>query len=191
MSPELENYEAVSVYNLDEEDKQKLLRSHAECSFNWSTRDGWPMGVIMSYLWQDGRVWLTAGAHRHRISAVRRDPRVSVVITSTGTKLGPGRSITIKGRCVIHEDQETKDWFYPACAAVNIPTAGKLQDAFAQMMDTERRLVIEVVPEKWITLDSDKMGKDTRGELTDEERGPPLEADAKRMPEELKRRGLD
>ena len=47
----------------------RLLRAHAECTFNWATRDGWPMGVIMSFLWQDGRFWLTAGAHRHHSAA--------------------------------------------------------------------------------------------------------------------------
>ena len=30
-------------------------------------------------------------------------------------------------------------------------------DLFAKMMDTERRLVIEVKPEKWITFDAAKM----------------------------------
>ena len=39
-------------------------------------------------------------------------------------------------------------------------------------------------------LDSEKMARDTAGELTDEERGPLLEADAERMPAELERRGL-
>ncbi len=39
-------------------------------------------------------------------------------------------------------------------------------------------------------LDSDKMAKDTAGELTDDERGPALEADAERMPRELEKRGL-
>jgi hypothetical protein len=60
-------------------------------------------------------------------------------------------------RAIIHDDPETNNWFYPACAAVNIPTPGKLQDAFAQMMNTEKRLVIEVVPEQWITFDAGKM----------------------------------
>ena len=116
MTEAVDDYEQVSIYPLDDDDREALLKTHAECSFVWSTRDGHPLGVIMSYLWHDGRFWLTAGAHRHRISAVRRDPRVSVVITSTGTKIGGGKSITAKGRCVVHEDPETKEWFYPAFA---------------------------------------------------------------------------
>ena len=48
---------------------------------------------------------------------MRRDPRVSVVVTSSGTAAGPGKAITIKGRCRIHEENEVKEWFYPAFAA--------------------------------------------------------------------------
>ena len=116
MSEDLQNYELVSVYRLNPDDQERLLRTQRECVFNWCTRDEWPMGVIMSMLWHEGRVWLTAGAHRHRISAVRRNPKVSVVVTSTGTDMGPGKTITIKGHCIIHEDRETKDWFYPKFA---------------------------------------------------------------------------
>ncbi len=190
MPPDLENYEAVSIYTLDDEDREKLLRGNAECSFNWSTRDGWPLGVIMSYIWHDGRVWLTAGAHRHRISAVRRDPRVSIVITSTGTKLGPGRSITIKGRCVIHEDQETKDWFYPAFS-LRLQRDEKAAKEFAEFLDSPMRVVLEVIPEKWITYDGVKMALDTAGKLPEERKGPLLESDTLRFEQERKRRGLD
>jgi len=76
---------------------------------------------------------------RKRIAAIRRDPRVSVVVSSHGTDLGPAKGITAKGRAIIHDDPEIQQWFYRACAAVNIPTPGKLQDLFAQMMDTEKR----------------------------------------------------
>jgi general stress protein 26 len=190
MTEQLADYEAVSIYNLDEEDKEKLLRSHAECTFNWSTKEGWPMGVIMSFLWQDGRVWLTAGAHRHRISAVRRDPRVSIVVTSTGTKLGGGKSITIKGRCVVHEDRETKDWFYPAFAMHLHRRDEKAAKDFEKFLDSPIRVVLEVIPEKWITYDGVKMALDTAGKLPEERKGPRLESDTKRFEQERRRRGL-
>ena len=95
MAKAVDDYEMVSVYNLEDEDREALLSSHAECTFNWSTREGWPMGVIMSFLWKDGRFWLTAGAHRHRISAVRRDPRVSIVVTSTDGTARVGDALRI------------------------------------------------------------------------------------------------
>ena len=119
----LANYEMVSIYRLDPDVQEQLLSISRECVFNWCTRDQWPMGVIMSCLWHDGRLWLTAGAHRHRISAVRRNPQVSVVVTSTGSALGGAKTVTIKGLCKVHEDRETKDWFYAAFSkAVHICT---------------------------------------------------------------------
>jgi len=185
----IHDYEQVSVYALDDAQREELLRTHAECTFNWSTRDGWPMGVIMSYLWSDGRFWLTAGAHRHRIEAVRRDPRVSIVVTSTGTKLAAGKSITAKSRCSVHEDAETKAWFYPAFARHLYPDE-KQARAFAENLDSPLRIVLEVVPEKWITYDGVKMFLDAAGKLPAGQRSAPKSSDVARLARELKRRGL-
>jgi general stress protein 26 len=170
--------------------QEKLLSMHNECVFNWGTRDGWPMGVIMSYLWRDGRVWLTAGVHRHRISAIRRDPRCSVVFSSSGTRLGPGRSITIKGRAIVHEDRETKDWFYPAFAAHLNPDDPKAAARFQTHLDSPIRAVIEVVPEKFITYDGVKMFLDEAGKLPEGAKSAPRSSDAERLPRELAKRGL-
>ncbi len=189
MPKAVEDYEKVSIYHLNEEGREALLTEHAECSFAWSTRDGWPVSVIMSYLWQDGRFWLTAGAHRHRIEAVRRDPRVCITITSTGTSLGPGKSITAKGRCVVREDRETKDWFYPAFAA-HLHEDPKMAKWFEGFLDSPLRVVLEVNVEKWITYDGAKMARDSIGKLPEEEKGAPKSSDEVRLKRELERRGL-
>ena len=152
-----ENYEKVSIYPVDPDVRERLLATQIECVFNWSTRDGWPMGVIMSCMWRDGRMWLTSGAQRHRIAAIRRDARCSVVVTSTGTDVGPGKTVTIKGRCVVHEDDETKAWFYPALAEKVVATPGPAQDAFRKHLDSPLRVVLEVAPQKWLTCDAAKM----------------------------------
>ncbi len=67
MTDSPQNYEKVSIYPLDDDVREQLLSTQIECVFNWSTREGWPMGVIMSCLWKNGRMWLTAGANRHDI----------------------------------------------------------------------------------------------------------------------------
>ena len=157
MADTITDYDDVTQYGLDDDLREEILRKQIECTFIWGPKSGWAVGVLMAYLWKDGSFWVSATSQRKRIAAIERDPRVSVVVSSHGTDLGPAKGITAKGRAVIHDDQATKDWFYPACAAINIPTPGKLQDAFAHMLDTERRLVIEVVPEKWITFDATKM----------------------------------
>ncbi len=187
MAEDIDNYELVSVYRLNPEDQEALLLEQRECVFNWCTKDSWPMGVIMSYIWRDGRVWLTAGAHRHRISAVRRNPQVSVVVTSTGTSMGPGKTVTIKGKCVIHEDRETKDWFYPDFARALRPEPAEAQN-FQEFLDSPLRIVLEVVPEKWITYDGAKMRAHSLGELDPAELAEPLESDTVRLKRELERR---
>ena len=110
----------------------------------------------------------------------------------------PGGAITFKGRAIIHDDEETKRWFYPALARGPYTVMGgeltpeqeAQAKAFEERLDSPLRVIIEIVPEKWIMLDSDKMAKDTAGELTEEERGPMLESDAKRMLEEIEKRGM-
>lgn len=184
------DYEKVSIYHLDPPVQEELLSTQRECVFNWSTRDGWPMGVIMSCLWRDGRMWLTAGANRHRIAALRRRPQCSVVVTSTGTHLGPGKTVTIKGRAAIREDPETKAWFYPAFASHLYPEAGRAE-AFCRMLDSPMRVVVEVEPVKFITYDGVKMFEHAAGRLSPEALREPLESDTVRFERELTRRGLD
>ncbi|MGI9053657.1 MAG: pyridoxamine 5'-phosphate oxidase family protein [Ilumatobacteraceae bacterium] len=156
-----ENYEDVTVYGLDDDVEEQLLLAHNECTFIWSNKEGWPVGVIMSYVWRRHRFWLTASNHRARISAVRRDPRVSIVVTSTGSPLPRNKTVTYKGLCTLHDDQETKDWFYPELSmALNSNDPGRAA-AFQSFLDSPRRVIIEVEPTQRIGYDGAKMGKAT------------------------------
>ena len=154
-------YEDLSQFTLDASERDQLMRRQGECTFCWSTQDGSPVGVIMAHVWRDERVWLTATSQRARIRAIRRDPRCSVVVTSTGTSLPPARTVTIRGRCVVHEDDETKSWFYPALAKIVVPEPGAARDAFCKNLDSPLRVVLEVIPEKWITCDAARMMADS------------------------------
>ena len=156
-----ENYEDVRSYNLDEDVLEQLLDEQTELNFMWGTKDHWPVGVFMSFVWQDGRFWLTMTTQRARMRAIQRDPRVSVAVSSVGTSLGRQRSATAKGVVHIHDDEETKAWFYPALAKRVMPNIAAVQRAFVALLDSERRVVLEVVPEKWITFDVNKMRADT------------------------------
>ena len=189
MAEQVDNFELVSVYQLNPEDQAKLLSVARECVFNWCTRDNWPMGVIMSCLWSQDRLWLTAGAHRHRISAVKRNPQVSAVITSTGTEMGPAKAITIKGRCIVHEDQATKARFYREFSQ-HLYGKGPAAEGFEKLLDSPLRVVLEVVPEKYITYDGIKMMAHSAGTLDPSQLTPPSNSDTVRLERELERRGL-
>jgi len=85
----MRDYEEVSDLTLSDADQQKLLREQNECVFIWRRSDVWPVGVVMSYVWRERKLWLTASSQRPRVSAVRRDGRVSVAISSAGTRMPP------------------------------------------------------------------------------------------------------
>ena len=106
----------------------------------------------MSYLRREGRFWLTASGQRKRIAAVRRDPRVTVVVTSKGTSLSGSRSLTYKGRCRVLDDAASKAWSYPALASVLRPDPGEAA-RFADFLGSPRRVILEVTPDQRIGYD--------------------------------------
>jgi hypothetical protein len=52
----------------------------------------------------DGKIWMTATRERVRIKAIARDGRSAVVMSSKGTHMGGGKTVTYKGHTVIHDD---------------------------------------------------------------------------------------
>ena len=155
----MQGYEDVTLYKLTDEREQELLQKQIECNFIWTNKEGHGMGVIMNYVAKDGSIWLTATKQRPRIKALQRDPRASVVISSMGTDMGPGKQITYKGKVVLHEDQATKDWFYPAMADIISPYPAPTPEAAMQHLDTPLRVIIELIPEMALKFDGDAISK--------------------------------
>lgn len=158
------NYEDVTVYGLDREREDQLIDEQLECTFGWVTKDGSPMAAIMSYFrTEDGVFWMTASGQRKRIPAIRRDARVVVTVTSPGTSMGPGKTVTYKGIATVHDDEETKQWFYPRLAERLYGRRKPERVAeFAKMLDSPRRVVISIAPTVRVGYDGDKMGEATR-----------------------------
>jgi general stress protein 26 len=156
-----ENYEDVTQYDLDPDVEEQLLLAHNECTFVWANKQGWPVGVIMSYIWRNGRFWLTASSQRARIAAVRRDPRVCIVVTSTGSPMPRNKAITWKGTCTVHDSREIKDWFYPEFSKALYGDDEVKRAAFVEFLDSPRRVILEVEPTQRIGYDGAKMGKAT------------------------------
>jgi general stress protein 26 len=155
----MQGYEDVTLYKLTPEREQELLDKQVECNFIWVNKEGHGLGVIMNYVSRNGSIWLTATKQRPRIKALQRDPRASVVISSMGTDMGGGKQITYKGRVVLHEDQATKDWFYPAMAEIISPYPAPTPEAAIEHLDTPLRVIIELIPEKKIAFDGDAIAK--------------------------------
>jgi hypothetical protein len=127
--------------------------------------------VTTAYVPAKGKIWMTATRERVRIKAIARDGRSSIVITSKGTPMGGGKTVTYKGHTVIHDDQETKHWMYRLLAdgmhasqkedEGNEFTAGLDPEMFIRFLDTPERVVLEFTPEMSIPFDGDKMAAGT------------------------------
>jgi pyridoxamine 5'-phosphate oxidase-like protein len=152
-----DSYEDVSMFTLAEEREKALLDAQTECCFMWTTKDAEPVGVIMNYVVRDGHFWITCTRRRKRVAAVEARPRVAIAITSRGTDIGVSQALTYKGTAVVHDDEETKTWFYPALAARVRPGAPEQQAAFVEHLSSDGRVVIEIVPDTRIGFDAEEM----------------------------------
>ncbi len=152
-----DNYEDVSVFELSTDRESELLRTQTECTFMWVNSQHEPVGVIMNYVFHDGRFWVTATRRRKRVAAVEKNPNVAIAISSRGTDIGISQSITYKGLATVHDDDATKAWFYPALASFVRPGNETQQASFVSHLDSPGRVVIEIVPTKRIGFDSEAM----------------------------------
>ncbi len=146
------DYEDLTECGLTPELEQQLVSTQRECVFMWTNSAGEAFGVVMSYLPKDGKIWLTAAEHRKRIAAIRRFPRAAICINSTGSRMGPGKTITYKGECVVHTDRETKDWFYPEFSRYLNRDPDSAAE-FQKFLDSPHRVVIEFTPDYSLSFD--------------------------------------
>ena len=152
-----DSYEDLTECGLSPELEAQLLQAQKECTFMWTNKKGEAFGVIMSYLPKDGKLWLTCARARARIPALKRFPRASICITSVGSSMGNGKTVTYKGDCVIHdEDRTVKDWFYPEFSRWVRPVEEQAV-VFQKFLDSPDRVVIEFTPDYTLSFNSELM----------------------------------
>ncbi len=151
--------EEVSQYPLNEEERERLFALQRVCSVCWSTRDGWPVGVTHRYIWARGRIWVTTSSQRKRVTALRNRPESCVIICGDGTELGPDLTLTIKTTATVHDDRETLEWFFDEFSRAVVPDSEAGQQMLVQMLDTPRRVVLELEPVKFISYDGAKLNQ--------------------------------
>jgi general stress protein 26 len=154
----IDNYDDMTGFALSAEQEANLLAKQTECTFMWTNTAGEPVGLIMNYVWRDGRFWLTATRSRARVPAIEKRPRVAVCLSSRGTSIRHCQALTFKGTAIVHDDEETKDWFYTELSNALRPTSAEQAAAFYEgMASTSDRVVIEVLPDKKISFDTEPL----------------------------------
>jgi general stress protein 26 len=186
------DHEIVSIYPFTDEERDQLLNNSVEAVVMWATKDSWPIGVIHAFVWAKGKIWVTFSEHRHRYSAIKRNPKVSISVSSAGTDLsGPQGAITIKGTPKFYTDDETKKWFYTALSQKLNPNSKDGEEFFYNLLDSPLRTIMEVTPVKFIMYNAGKAGAHMAGAIEEKDLGPRLSGDAERMNKYRKERGLD
>ena len=189
-------HEIVSIYPFTDEEVDQLMTNAGEAVLMWATKDGWPVGVTHAFFWKDGKIWLTFAAHRHRTAAIKRDNRVSVNVSSQSYAHGashdlPSGAITFKGTAEFHDDDATKEWFYPALSKKVSPVNEDFEKFFNELLDTPLRTIISVTPVKKIMYNAGMANRHMAGTISEEELGDRLESDAVRMNKLREEKGLE
>ena len=157
----IDDLEALQTLRLNLAEQSELLDAQTECTFVFTNEQGWPSGVIMSFVRADGAFWLTAVESRQHARSLAADPRVTLVVSNAGTG-SPGRQmLAIRGVALVHRDPPTKEWFFERFTSRMQPAD---PGSFARLLDSPKRVVVEVRPVAVaVSHDSRKMPGNGRG----------------------------
>lgn len=140
-----DDLESLRGTALDEREQAELLEVQTECTLTFLDDHGWPAGVVMLFMFVDGRFWLTSVEGRRQVRALERDDRATVVVSSAGSPLRSRRMLAVHGHARFHRDAETTEWFLDVFSRRVEP---RKHEAFRRLLDSPNRVVIEVVPVK-------------------------------------------
>jgi hypothetical protein len=142
MSDAIKDYEDLSGMQLSDEELEELVAAGGEAVFNWTNKAGYPVGVVIAYVWRDGKFWTTCAARRARVPALRARPQSAIVINRGG------KTATYKGDSIVHaagDDgwDELKGWFYPALSGTEATPDDEYRQNFQKFLDSPHRVIIE------------------------------------------------
>lgn len=136
------DYEDLTSMQLTPEEVEALVAPGGECVFNWTNSQGYPVGVVVAYVWKDGKFWTTCAARRARVPAMRKRPQSAVVINRDR------KTATWKGDSIIHTHDdddwaELSEWFYSALSGTDKDPDNVDQQNFKKFLDSPHRVIIE------------------------------------------------
>ena len=138
-----DDLEKTSSARLSPEERTALLERQTECTVVFAREGGWPTGVVMSFMAVDGTFWLTATSDRPHVTALRQDPRMSIVVSNAGTGTRGRQMLSLRGVGTVHRDRETLDWFLPRWAQRLAPGSA---EEFIRLLDSPKRVVVQFRP---------------------------------------------
>ena len=149
------DYEDLTTMRLDDESLRALVEPGGECIFNWTTTDGYPVGVVVAYVYRNGKFWTTCAARRKRVPALRKRPQSGIVINRNG------KTASYKGDSIVHANgdpgfDDLKTWFYATLSGVAAAPEDEFRRAFAKFLDSPHRVIIETDARLVVAFDTMK-----------------------------------
>ena len=154
------DYEDLTAMKLDAGEVDALITPGGECVFSWTTSDGFPVGVIVAYVYRDGKFWTTCAERRKRVPALRKRPQSAVVVNRGG------KTASFKGMSVVHAHgdadwDDVKAWFYAALSGTDRAPDDVGKRNFQKFLDSPHRVIIETDANLVVGFDTAKFGKFT------------------------------
>lgn len=155
MSAEPVDYEDLTGMRLDDDALASLLATGGECVFNWTTREGYPVGVVVAFVFHDGKFFTTCAERRARVPALRARPQSGIVVNNSG------KTATFKGDSIVHAPgdagfDELKTWFYRKLSRLDAKPDDAYRQSFAKFLDSPHRVIIETDARLVVAFDTAK-----------------------------------
>jgi hypothetical protein len=155
MSNEQIDYEDLTSMRMDDESLSALVGSGGECVFNWTTTDGYPVGVVVAYVYRDGKFWTTCADRRKRVPALHKRPQSAIVINRNG------KTASYKGDSIVHSSgdegfDQLKEWFYATLSGLQMHRDDEYRRAFEKFLDSPHRVIIETDARLVVAFDTRK-----------------------------------
>lgn len=155
MSEGAVDYEDLTAMRLDADALESLIKGGGECVFSWTNAEGYPVGVVVAFVWRHGKFWTTCAARRKRVPALRNRPQSAIVVNRGG------KTASFKGDSIVHAPgddgfDELKGWFYPALSGLELAPDDAYRRSFAKFLDSPQRVIIETDPQLVVAFDTVK-----------------------------------
>ncbi len=149
------DYEDLTTMKLDDDALAEMLAAGGECIFNWTTREGFPVGVVVAFVHRDGKFFTTCAERRKRVPALRARPQSGIVINQAG------RTASFKGNSVVHAQgddgfDDLKEWFYRKLSRLDERPDDDYAQSFAKFLDSPHRVIIETDARLVVAFDTAK-----------------------------------
>lgn len=153
--------EDLTSARLGLEAQRELCEAQTEAVLGF-LQDGLPTAVVMSFVVDEqGHFWFATVEQRRQVRGIDEDPHVSVAVSSTGSDLPGRRMLAVRGTARVHRDREV---VLSAIERLAPRLAPEDPAAFVRLLDSPRRVVIEVVPSRvTASHDSGRLAGDGRG----------------------------